>query len=86
MTVNFDDYLTCSQAAAITGRAHGTIIRWINVGALVPAHTAGKTRLLRKDDVLRVSVEMDQRTTNATRRKNTAAREAMARELAAATS
>ncbi len=86
MTVNFDDYLTCSQAAAITGRAHTTIIQWINIGVLVPAHTAGKTRLLLKDDVLRAAAEMDQRAVNVTRRKNTAAREAMARELAATTS
>ncbi len=84
MTVNFDDYLTCSQAAAITGRAHATIIQWINIGALIPAHTAGRTRLLHRDDVLRVSAEMDQRSVNVARRKNTAAREAAAREMAEA--
>jgi len=86
MTVNFDDYLTCSQAAVLAGRAHTTIIQWISSGALVPAHTAGKTRLLHRADVLRASAEMDQRAVNVARRKNTAAREAMARELAATTS
>ncbi len=84
MTVNFDDYLTCSQAAALAGRAHTTIIHWITSGAIVPAHTAGKTRLLLKDDVLRVSAEMDQHATNVTRSKNAAIREARARELAEA--
>ncbi len=84
MTVNFDDYLTCSQAAALAGRAHTTIIHWIRSGAIVPAHTAGQTRLLLKDDVLRVSAQMDQRTANVTRTKNAALREARARELAEA--
>ncbi|MDQ3523155.1 MAG: helix-turn-helix domain-containing protein [Gemmatimonadota bacterium] len=84
MTINFDDFITCSQAAALTGRAPGTVIRWINIGALIPAHTAGRTRLLHRDDVLRAAAEMDQRSVNVTRRKNTAAREAMARELAEA--
>lgn len=59
-TIDRAELITTAEAAAITGHKRNSVISWITTGDLIPVAVVGRTRLVRRADVLAVAAKKAQ--------------------------